>query len=286
MLVVEEIKNASYSPRVGAAIRRLGLRRVMQRLYAILRGNPGHIRLSLNGAQVVFSARTPQELRCVEGAWFGEKKMLSHVLSRVRAGDVFLDVGSNLGLFTVFAAKAVGPGGKVISFEPEAIAHKRLAENIRLNGLHNVQLFKLALSDSRATRKLILGDPDSVSQSSHLADDDGPSEAVETAEYDGLVASQSFPIPSAVKMDIEGHEFAALKGMSATLSHPSCTALFCEVHPYLLPMGVTAGQVVELIQSCGFDSVRQEERATQVHIVATKESATDGKNRDSWGEAG
>jgi FkbM family methyltransferase len=200
--------------------------------------------------------------------------MLSGVLSRVQAGDVFLDVGSNLGLFTVFAAKAAGPGGTVVALEPETSAHNRLTENIRLNDLHNVKLFKLALSDVCATRKLILGDPSGVSQSAHLADDGGPSEIVETVEYDWLAAKQSLPTPRVVKIDIEGHEFAALKGMRATLSNPSCAALFCEVHPPALPKGVTAEQVIELIQSFGFDSIRTKKRFAEFHIVATRQSTS------------
>ena len=138
--IAEVMKRISYSPWIAGCIRRLGLRKIMQRTYANLRGNPGVIRLSLNGVEAIFSARTPHELRCVEGTWFPEKEMLSGVLSRLRTGDVFLDVGSNLGLFTVFAAKAVGPGGTVVAFEPETVAHNRLTGNIRLNDLRNVKL--------------------------------------------------------------------------------------------------------------------------------------------------
>ena len=126
----------------------------------------------------------------------------------------------------------------------------------------------------RANRKLILGDADAVSQSAHLADDSGPSEVVETAEYDWLVANQFLPVPRVVKMDIEGHEFAALKGMSVTLSNPSCAALFCEVHPLALPKGVAAEQVIQLIRSFGFDSIRTWKRSWQLHLVATRETAS------------
>lgn len=73
--------------------------------------------------------------------------MVWGVLSNVNGGDTFLDVGSNLGLFSVFAAKFVGPEGAVLAFEPETVAHGRVTRNIRLNGLHNVRVFKLALSE-------------------------------------------------------------------------------------------------------------------------------------------
>ncbi len=273
MQIAEGMKRISYSPLIGACIRLFGLRKVMQWTYAKVRGNPGIVKFSLNGVEAIFSARTPLELRCVEGTWFSETEMLSGVLSRLRAGDVFLDVGSNLGVFTVFAAKVVGPAGRVVAFEPETTAHNRLIENIRLNDLHNVRALKLALSDTRATRRLILGDAGAVSQSAHLADDAGPSEVVETADYDWLVANQSLPIPHLVKMDIEGHEFAALKGMSATLANLACAALFCEIHPLSLPKGVSPEQVVELIRSFGFEFIQTKKRSGQLHSVATRETA-------------
>jgi FkbM family methyltransferase len=216
---------------------------------------------------------------------FNEKEMLSGVLSRVRDGDVFLDVGSNLGLFTVFAAKVVGPGGTVVAFEPQTSAHNRLAENIRLNDLQNVKLFKLALSDTRATRKLILGDAGGFSPTAHLADESGPSEVVKTAEYDWLVANESLPIPNVVKMDIEGHEFAALKGMRATLSNPLCTALFCEVHPSALPKDVSREHVIELIQSFGFSSIRMKKRFAEFHIVATRQTTSPAQSHGARVEA-
>jgi FkbM family methyltransferase len=273
MEIAETMKRISYSPLIGACIRLFGLRKVMQWIYAKVRRNPGVVKFSLHGVEAIFSARTPVELRCVEGTWFSETEMLTGVLSGLRAGDAFLDVGSNLGVFTVFAAKVVGPGGRVVAFEPETTAHSRLIENIGLNNLHNVRALKQALSDTRATRRLVLGDAGAVSQSAHIADDIGPSEAVETADYDWLVANQSLPIPRLVKMDIEGHEFEALKGMGATLSNPACAALFCEIHPLSLPKDVSPEQVVELIRSFGFDSIQTKKRSGQLHSVATRQIA-------------
>jgi FkbM family methyltransferase len=256
----------------------------MQWIYAKVQRNPGVVRFSLHGVEAVFSARTPVELRCVEGTWFTETEMLSGVLSGLQAGDAFLDVGSNLGVFTVFAAKVVGPEGKVVAFEPETTAQSRLIENIRLNNLQNVTALKLALSDTRATGRLILGDAGGVSQSAHLADDTGPSEVVETADYDWLVANKSLPIPRVVKMDIEGHEFKALRGMSATLSNPACAALFCEIHPLSLPKDVSPEQVVELIRSFGFERVQTKKRSGQLHSIATRQTVNlDSGNLGSLG---
>jgi len=73
MLIADFLKRFSYSPIIGAGIRRLGLRRVMQRAYAAFRGNPGSVELSLNGLTAIFQLGRRNELRCVEGTWFSEK---------------------------------------------------------------------------------------------------------------------------------------------------------------------------------------------------------------------
>lgn len=275
MQIVELARRLSYSSYLGGSVRRLGLRPVFQHLYAAVRGNPGVQKISLSGMEAMFSSRTPLELRCVEGTWFLERKMLDGVTSVLRAGDVFLDVGSNLGMFTVFAAKAVGSHGKVLAFEPESIAYRRLEENVRLNGLNNVTLFKVALSDGLAAKRLSLGDPEAVSQSAHLSNADGPSEVVSCSDFDSLTSSMLLPIPRVVKVDIEGHEFAALRGMRIALSNPICSFLFCEVHPNALPAEVSVDDVVGLIESFGFDSIQSEQRCAQIQIIAKKTKLLD-----------
>ena len=80
-----------------------------------------------------------------------EREFLNRFL---RPGDVFVDVGANIGLFTLIAAERAGPEGKVLAFEPTAKTFGRLVENVRLNELSNVECLKLALSDSRGHLQL------------------------------------------------------------------------------------------------------------------------------------
>ena len=270
MQIAETIRRISYSPSICACIGRLGLRGFMQRLYALISGNAGTAKLSLNNVEALFSAQTPFELRCVEGTWFSEREVLSAVQKRLNPGDTFLDVGSNLGIFTVFAAKAVGPQGTVVACEPETNAHNRLRKNIEINQLHNVRPLKLALSDRCSIKKLLLGDAGTVVQSAHLSDAEGPFEVVQTADYDSLIANEGFPTPHVVKMDIEGHEYVAMRGMRGALSSPSCVALFCEVHPSALPSGISAADVVKLIESFGFEPISTRKRGAEFQVTALK----------------
>ena len=75
--------------------------------------------------------------------------------SFLRPGDVFVDVGANIGLFTLIAAAHVLPTGKVIAFEPTELTYMRLGENIRLNNFSDVDCRKIALSDHAGYLSLI-----------------------------------------------------------------------------------------------------------------------------------
>ncbi|HLZ91914.1 MAG TPA: FkbM family methyltransferase [Candidatus Acidoferrum sp.] len=264
------IKRLAYVPWIASSVSRLRLRRIAQHSYFVLRGRPEMVCLSLDGIEATFAARTPHELRCVESTWFSEKQMLVRALSCLQPGDVFVDVGGNLGMFAIFAAKMVGPEGRVIAFEPETVAFGRLKGNVALNELCNVTALQLALSDSCGSQTLILGEPDAVSQSAHIGDLGGNSQTIETATYDGLVARRELPVPQVVKVDVEGHELAALRGMAKSLSDPSCRALFCELHPQLWPAEATESEVDALVRSFGFDTLHIEGRSSQLHLAAMK----------------
>jgi len=270
MQIPEFIARISYSRWVRESTRRLRLGRVMQRAYALARGNRHTLRLDLNGVEGLFSAETSAELRVVErSVLLSEHVILKTVQEALKPGDVFLDVGSNLGIFTIFGAKKVGPQGTVIACEPGADAFQRLEKNTRLNQLRNVRLMRVALSDTCSVKRLVVGDAAGFGHTAHLSDADGPFEEVQTVDYDSLVAHGGFPVPRVVKMDIEGHEYAALKGMQRTLSDPTCVALFCEVHPYALPSGVSVGDAVDLIRSFGFECASRMRDAEQ-QVTAMK----------------
>lgn len=71
---------------------------------------------------------------------FDERDFMRRFL---RPGDVYADIGANVGLFTVIAAKLVGPKGRVFTFEPVLKTYKRLFQNIQLNKFTNVQSDRL-----------------------------------------------------------------------------------------------------------------------------------------------
>lgn len=76
-----------------------------------------------------------------------EKEETDYVSSVLNEGDVFVDIGANVGLFSLIASRIVGHKGSVVCFEPSPITFTRLVENVKLNDLKNIDLRNIGLSD-------------------------------------------------------------------------------------------------------------------------------------------
>ena len=139
----------------------------------------------------------------------------------LRPGDIFADVGANIGLYTVISAKRVGPKGKVYSFEPAALPRQRLQENIRLNRFGNVNILPLALSDKDGWLDIYVpmdGHDAWSSLAKPILGRDIKTDRVEAIAWDTFAERNKVPRPTMMKIDVEGWEGHVLKGAIATLS--------------------------------------------------------------------
>lgn len=284
--VVNVLRRLTYRPDVLAVVRALHLTEILRNCYWRVRRRGLTIRVNVNGVEAVFYARTPQELRCLEyNVVLGEHLFLSLLASTLRPGDIFFDVGSNMGLFTIIAGKAVGSNGRVFAFEPEIHFNQTLRENVQLNGLSNVVIFRKALGDSNGSGRLfvrglespsLIRRPDAANASregtveSPGRSSETHSQVVEIVSGDWIRETQGLPIPRAVKVDVEGYEYNVLNGLRRTLSNLDCELLCCEIHPSFLPPEVTVEKVLDLVKSAGFKSIQLDARLTQLHLVSSK----------------
>jgi FkbM family methyltransferase len=276
------VRELTYSEGFLTVVRRLPFGSGLRRAYQWLVGGADDIlRVSLGDSEVLFRVRSPREYRLIEADLLRfEKFFLDELTISLKKGDVFLDVGGALGEFAVPMARIVGPEGLVITLEPEIGAFTALEANVRLNRFTNIRLFKTALSDQRGEAKLwcdgacptlfrALAGSASDADTLHEGSASG-SELVSVEVGDELLEREHLPLPKAVKIDVEGFEYQVIRGLNRTLGDTACQLLCCEIHPPVLPQGITAQVIIDEIKSLGFKKTVVHERASQIQLIATK----------------
>lgn len=156
------------------------------------------------------------------------------VRSFLRPNDTFVDVGANIGLFTVIAARRVGPAGRVLAFEPTTKTYQRLLENVSLNGLLNVSAYRMALSDTDGRQRMHVaadGYDGWNSLCEPIAGSNFVEEEVQSIRWDHFVETEGKdkigPI-ALMKIDVEGWEGRVITGAADLFSDPEAPALLVE----------------------------------------------------------
>ena len=128
----------------------------------------------------------------------------------LKAGDMFWDIGANVGGITRLASRLVGPQGSVISVEASLSNYRKLNNNVIVNHLNNVFLIQAAMWDESCQTLTLYngsGENDSLFPSNRLMSN---SESVMSLKLDDLLIS--YGMPSVIKLDIEGAEYQTLLG--------------------------------------------------------------------------
>lgn len=135
-------------------------------------------------------------------------------------GDTFLDIGANIGCFTLAGARKVGRSGRVLAFEPVDLVSKKLEHNISLNKLDNVTIVRKAVYERDTQIKLHLARQENLGMSSIQRHDSESGETVnvEAISLDDYLRKENINEVKIIKIDIEGAELSALKGMDNILS--------------------------------------------------------------------
>jgi len=150
-----------------------------------------------------------------------EKTETNLVIKEIKNGDTVIDIGANIGYYTLLFAKLVGPNGKVYAFEPEPNNFKLLKKNIDVNSYHNVIIEQKAISNKNQEETLYLSNS---STANHLykPEKNIPSLQIKSITLDEYFKNSNQKI-NFVKIDISGAEPLAIEGMEKTLSkNPNC----------------------------------------------------------------
>jgi FkbM family methyltransferase len=140
----------------------------------------------------------------------------------VKPGDIVVDIGASTGLYTFELARLVGPSGRIHAIEPDPPSVARL-ENMR-HARPNITVYPVALSDRRGVATLHvpvvsglrIAALASLSVPSWRAGIDHVAVTVDLEPLDSILPADGRPV-SFVKIDVEGHELAVLRGATATL---------------------------------------------------------------------
>ena len=171
----------------------------------------------------------------------------------IKPGHVVLDIGANIGYYTLLAAKLVGEQGRVFAFEPEHQNFALMNKSVKANGFHNVTLVRKAVYNATGPQTLYInqwnrGD-NRIFESS---DDDWPSVTIDATRLDDYFANYQGSIDF-IKMDIQGAEITAIEGMSSLLNKHKRVKLFTEFEPITLKaFGFEPADYLELLQQHGF----------------------------------
>ena len=196
----------------------------------LLKGIVTAVSLSLVGREIVLAAGEAAGLRfavdrssVVWATGRVELPVQQAVAAALFDGAVFFDVGANVGFYTLLAARAVGPTGRVVAFEPHPQNVQALERNVQLNGLENVLIVPKAASRAAGHASLEVRNR----ATARLGTQHGLE--VETVALDDIVSAHPELRPDVVKIDVEGHELDVLAGFRRTLEQ-AAPILLCEMH--------------------------------------------------------
>jgi FkbM family methyltransferase len=182
-------------------------------------GVPARVEAERHGARFSFDLRdyVQRKLYCHAH----QSPELAYVARACRPGDTVVDVGANVGAFTMVAARATAPGGEVHALEPVPATLRALERNRELNGFTNVRTAGLALSDGEGTLQL------GVEAAGHGSGGYTSGGALETvtvrsSTLDAFAQATLGDSPvRLLKIDVEGHEPEVLAGGGSFLRAPN-----------------------------------------------------------------
>ncbi len=162
-------------------------------------------------------------------------------ISNFNEGEILVDIGANVGMYTLMAA--IVSGVKVYSFEPESRNYSILTENIRLNNLQtNVTAFCAAIGDKVEIGELFLGQISSGGSGHTYGQETGSDlkpinspfrQGCISFTLDKLIEDGSIPCPNHIKVDVDGIEHKVTQGLLKTLEKETLKSVLIELNTHL-----------------------------------------------------
>ena len=161
-----------------------------------------------------------------------EVEQTEALLCEMKAGQVFYDIGANVGYYTILSSRLTGEEGRVVAVEPVMRNLLYLSKHIKLNKAFNVIVFPVACSDKASIVGFVDGDNCAKGKIASLQEENGLFDKgmtyVPTLTVDKIVEKTGL-VPSVMKIDVEGAEMLVLKGASKLLTRED-VKIFLSTH--------------------------------------------------------
>ena len=176
-------------------------------------------------------------------------------LMRYLDGDVFVDVGANVGIYSILAGR-IG-GCDLHTFEPDPFAFAELELNLELNNI-SCQKYNVALGD---TRSELLFTSDLTSENHVVESDCGDNRIVQCHMLNEFLNDVNI-----IKVDVEGFELQVLKGAQSLLSKTTCMVLIVEIKKHTSRYGYSEKEIFLFLEALGFVSVNYDHNRNEVFL--------------------
>lgn len=206
-----------------------------------------------------------------------EPEITRYVSERLRPGDIFIDIGANVGYYALLAAKLVGSTGKVFAIEASPSIFLTLEQNLRLNAATNVSAINVAITDKARSVTVYLHDRENLGGTTIMP------MVAERRRTTAEMAVRGLPLPSVlehdiirnarlIKVDVEGAEWQVFLGLGKLLLELSDrTEIIVEVDPQSLSeQGVETTEFLDLLNSAGFAPFTIENRYSYDFYIGRK----------------
>lgn len=155
------------------------------------------------------------------------------VEKKTKPGEVVLEVGANIGYYTIMQSKIIGKSGRIYAIEPISDNLNYLRRNINLNNLKNVEVHPIALREKNKKLEIFTFEEANLNSAIKWSDRNLGSETVVGMTMDSFLKGKRSP--NWIRMDVEGYEWNILMGAKKSLKNKNLKNLFIEVHFDLLP---------------------------------------------------
>ncbi|WP_425543953.1 FkbM family methyltransferase [Streptomyces crystallinus] len=192
------------------------------------------------------------------GIW--EPHLTRWLERRLRPGDTFIDVGSNIGYYSVLASRLVGETGRVVAIEASPTFHAQVLRHARINGCDNIRAVNSAVSDRSRMLTFILASSRNMGATSTVPYD-GPAEStfeIEARPLPEILDPAEIANARVIKIDVEGAEGSVVRGLAPLLDRLRPDAeITVEVTPHRMKqLGDDVTELLTTMREHGFHTYR------------------------------